>query len=141
MLVNNVQGSTENLEFRDRVIKVCMGFNYLVITTSFQCYIYSEKNWNTPIIVDLKNNGRVTCIQQCVEYFALVDNFVGIQIFSYDGKLISQPKYPGMRGEFITEQTISLSSDTLAVRDNNDEKSIALVQRTLFINKYHFLIL
>lgn len=124
--VNNVQGATENLEFRDRVIKVCMGFNYLVITTSFQCYIYNEKNWNTPTIVDLKNNGRVTCIQQCAEYFVLVDNFVGIQIFSYDGKLISQPKYPGMRGEFITDQTISLSADTLAVRYNNDEKNVYL---------------
>jgi intraflagellar transport protein 80 len=126
-VVNNVlQDSTENLEFRDRVIKFCMGFGYLVVTTSFQCYIYSEKSWNTPIILDLKNNGRVTCIQQCAEYFALADNFVGIQIFSYDGRLISQPKYAGIRGEFMTPQTISLSSDTLAAKDHNDEKSMTL---------------
>ncbi|KAJ3371974.1 Intraflagellar transport protein 80 [Kappamyces sp. JEL0680] len=123
---NVMQGSTEALDFRDRVIKVCIGFNYLVITTSTQCYIYNEKNWNTPVIIDLSNVGRVTCIQQCAEYFALADTVLGIQVYSYDGKLISQPKYPGMRGEFVTPQSISLSGDVLAVKDKNDEKSVYL---------------
>lgn len=68
MVYDVLQDSTEVLEFRDRVIKACIGFNYLVITTSFQCYIYNEKNWNTPLIIDLSNNGRVSCIQQCAEY-------------------------------------------------------------------------
>lgn len=67
--VSNVQENyTENLEFRDRVIKICIGFKYLVITTATQCYIYNLKNWNTPVILDLTNTGRVTCIQQCGEY-------------------------------------------------------------------------
>jgi intraflagellar transport protein 80 len=64
---NVLQDSTESLEFRDRVINACIGFSHLIITTSLQCYIYNEKNWNTPLIVDLSNNGRVTCIQQCAE--------------------------------------------------------------------------
>ncbi|KAJ2996367.1 Intraflagellar transport protein 80 [Globomyces sp. JEL0801] len=118
-----VQCSIENLEFRDRVIKACIGFGHLVITTCYQCYVYNERNWNTPVIVDLTNNGRVTCIQQCAEYFVLVDSFIGIQIFTYDARLVSQPKFAGMRGEFMTPQTISLSNEVLAVKDHNDEKS------------------
>ncbi|KAJ3314721.1 Intraflagellar transport protein 80 [Boothiomyces sp. JEL0838] len=125
-LHDTIQGSTENMEFRDRVIKVCIGFGYLVVATSFQCYIYNQKNWNTPVIIDMSNNGRVTCIQQSLGYFVLVDSFVGIQIYTYDGRLISQPKYAGMRGEFMTLQTISLSNDVLAVKDHNDEKNIYL---------------
>eukprot|EP00842_Homolaphlyctis_polyrhiza_P004118 jgi/Hompol1/4707/HPOL_002297-RA len=121
-----VQGSKENLELRDRVIKACLGFGHLVVATSSQCYVYSERNWNTPVIIDLSNNGRVTCIQQCVDYFVLIDNFVGIQIFTYEARLICQPKYPGFRPEFITPQNISLSNDTLAVKDHTDEKAIYL---------------
>jgi intraflagellar transport protein 80 len=122
-----MQDSTENLDFRDRVIKISIGYNYLIVTTSLQCYIYNEKNWNTPVIIDLSNNGRVTCIQQSSDSFVLTDTFVGIQIFSYDGKLISQPKYAGMRGEFMTQQTVSLSNDVLAIRDKNDEKCMLLL--------------
>lgn len=123
-VTNVLEGSVENLEFRDRVIKVCIGFKFLVITTAVQCYIYNQKNWNTPMIVDLSNTGRVTCIQQCAEYFVLVDNFTGIQIFSYDGRIISQPKFPGLRGEFVTPLKISLSNEVLAVKDHNDEKCL-----------------
>jgi intraflagellar transport protein 80 len=54
-----------------------------------------------------------------------VDNYVGIQIFSYEGRTISSPKYTGMRPERITQLCISLSNDTLAVRDSADEKGMA----------------
>ena len=53
--------------------------------------------------------------------------FIAENVSQKYGKLVSQPKYPGLRGEFITDQTVSVSSDTLAVRDNNDEKSMFLV--------------
>lgn len=36
---------------------------------------------------------------------------------------MSQPKFPGMRGDFITPSTISLSRDVLAVKDHSNEKS------------------
>ena len=53
-----------------------------------------------------------------------MDNFVGIQIFSYDGKTISSPKYSGLRPEYLTPQVISLSPDLLAIKDRTDEKLI-----------------
>ncbi|TPX69276.1 hypothetical protein SpCBS45565_g02595 [Spizellomyces sp. 'palustris'] len=123
-----VNGATENLDFRDRVVKVSLGFGYLVVATSSQCHVYSERNWNTPAIVDLTNNGRVTCIQQCPEYFVLVDTVTGIQIFSYEGRLASSPKYAGLRAECVTPQTISISGDVLAVKDKADEKTIYIFE-------------
>ena len=45
---------TEELDFRDRVIGMAVGFGYLVVTTSMQCCIYQLQNLNTPHIFDLK---------------------------------------------------------------------------------------
>ncbi|KAJ1554606.1 Intraflagellar transport protein 80 [Cladochytrium tenue] len=123
ILVNDLlNGSHENLEFRDRVIKLSLGFNHLIVATSSQGYVYSDKNWNTPTIIDLAGSGRVVCIKQSSEYFVLVDSSSGLQIFSYDGRTASSPKYPSLRPERVTRNTIALSNDTLAIRDFVDEK-------------------
>ncbi|KAI9009520.1 WD40-repeat-containing domain protein [Gaertneriomyces semiglobifer] len=119
-----VQDSTENLDFRDRVIKVSFAFGYLIVATSSQCHIFNEKNWNTPAIVDLSNNGRVTCIQQSSENFVLVDTVMGLGVYKYDGRLLSQPKCPGLRAEFVTPFNISICADMLAIKDKADSKAI-----------------
>ncbi|KAI8818239.1 WD40-repeat-containing domain protein [Fimicolochytrium jonesii] len=129
LLVHDVvQGTSENLEFRDRVVKAVLGYGHLIVATSTQCHIYSERNWNTPAIIDLSSGGRVTCLQQCLQSFALIDTVTGIQIFSYEGRLISQPKYPGLRAECVTPQTLSISTDVLAIRDKADEKTVFLFE-------------
>eukprot|EP00794_Sanderia_malayensis_P011126 gene11126-12297_t len=119
-----VLDTKENLDFRDRIIKVSLGHAHLIVTTSSQCYIYSVKNWNTPMIFDLKS-GAVTLICLAEKHFLLADD-TGIQIFSYEGRLLSTPKYQGMRPEMMNSQTVSLSNDTLAIRDKADEKLIYL---------------
>ncbi|MBN3310460.1 IFT80 protein, partial [Amia calva] len=64
MQVRNVQNDAlDVLEFRDRVIKASLSHGHLVVTTSLQCYVYSAKNWNTPLIFDLKE-GTVSLILQ-----------------------------------------------------------------------------
>ncbi|KAJ3195520.1 Intraflagellar transport protein 80 [Irineochytrium annulatum] len=118
-----IHGANENLEFRDRIVKASFAFAHLIVATSVQCYVYSDKNWNTPAIIDLTNNGRVICIKQSSDFFAIVDNFTGIQIFTYEGRTVSHPKYAGIRPEFITLQTISLSNDVLVVKDRTDEQA------------------
>ncbi|TPX52368.1 hypothetical protein CcCBS67573_g09888 [Chytriomyces confervae] len=123
-----VHGAVENLEFRDRVVKASLSFGHLIVATYAQCYIYSEKNWNTPVIIDMSNNGRVICIKQSPDYFLFVDNSTGIQVFTYEGRLVCSPKYPGLRPDFITSQSISLANDTLAIKDKTDEKSIYLFE-------------
>ncbi|KAJ3351960.1 Intraflagellar transport protein 80 [Entophlyctis luteolus] len=121
-----INGSVENLEFRDRIVKTSLAFGHLIVATSAQCYVYSDKNWNTPVIIDMTNNGRVICIKQCPDYFLFVDIAAGIQVFSYEGRLICSPKYPGLRPEFITAQSISLSNDTLAIRHRANDRCKAL---------------
>ncbi|KAJ7324970.1 hypothetical protein JRQ81_017990 [Phrynocephalus forsythii] len=125
MEVRNVlNDAVDLLEFRDRVIKASLNYGHLVVSTSLQCYIFSVKNWNTPLIFDLKE-GTVSLILQAERHFLLVDGG-GIYLYSYEGRFISSPKFPGMRTDVLNAQTISLSNDTLAVRDKSDEKVIYL---------------
>ena len=37
---NVINDTKEKLEFRDRVIKACLGYRHLVVTTPTQCYVY-----------------------------------------------------------------------------------------------------
>nr|XP_023662977.1 intraflagellar transport protein 80 homolog isoform X2 [Paramormyrops kingsleyae] len=121
---NVVNDAVDILEFRDRVIKASLSHDHLVVTTSLQCYIYSVTNWNTPLIFDLKD-GAVSLILQAERHFLLVDGG-GIYVFSYDGRLTSSPKIAGMRTDILSAQAVSLSNDTVAVRDKVDEKVVFL---------------
>lgn len=53
--------------------------------------------------------------------FLLIDGG-GLYLYSYDGRLVSSPKWGGMRTETLNVNTVSISNDTIAVRDN-DQKS------------------
>ncbi|XP_070538600.1 intraflagellar transport protein 80 homolog [Ptychodera flava] len=112
----------EKLEFRDRIIKTALGWEHLVVATSSQCYIYSTKNWNTPMIFDLKE-GTVTLVVLAEKHFAVVDS-AGVHIYSYEGRLLSSPKFASMRTDILNSQTLSLSNDTVAIRDKSDEKLV-----------------
>ncbi|XP_064639074.1 intraflagellar transport protein 80 homolog isoform X2 [Lineus longissimus] len=114
----------DKLDFRDRIIKVSIAFSHLVVTTASQCYVYTTKNWNTPMIFDLKE-GNVTLIMQAEKHFLLVDS-VGVQVYSYEGRLICSPRYQGMRTDILNYQTVSLSNDTVAILDKADEKIVHL---------------
>ncbi|KAB7494111.1 Intraflagellar transport protein 80-like protein [Armadillidium nasatum] len=106
-LRNVTNEAREKLELRDRIINVSLSYNHLVVVTSTQAYIYSTRNWNTPIIFDLKE-ASVSLI---------------VQAESYEGRQISAPKWQGMRTDVISQQTISLSNDTVAIRNKADEKA------------------
>ncbi|XP_007886712.1 intraflagellar transport protein 80 homolog [Callorhinchus milii] len=126
MQVRNVlNDALDVLEFRDRVIKASLSHGHLVVVTSLQCYVYSTKNWNTPLVFDLKE-GTVSLILQAERHFLLVDG-AGIYLYSYEGRLISSPKFPGMRTDILSSQTISLSNDTVAIRDKADDKVMYLI--------------
>ncbi|CAN8190385.1 unnamed protein product [Coccothraustes coccothraustes] len=127
MKVHNVTNdAVDLLEFRDRVIKASLGHGYLVVSTSLQCHVFSTRNWNTPLIFDLKE-GTVSLILQAERHFLLADGG-GLYLYSYEGRLISCPRYPGMRTDTLSALAVSLSSDTLAVRDKADEKVIYIFE-------------
>eukprot|EP00959_Pyramimonas_sp_CCMP1952_P430790 9021913-Pyramimonas_sp.AAC.1 len=54
--------------------------------------------------------------------FLMVDNFNGITVYSYEGRQLCNPKFQGLRTEFLNGESISLSDDTLAVIDRSDAK-------------------
>ncbi|XP_013386357.1 intraflagellar transport protein 80 homolog isoform X2 [Lingula anatina] len=125
---NVVDDTKDKLDFRDRIIKTSLGFNHLVVTTSSQCYVYSTRNWNTPMISDLKE-GAVNLILQAEKHFLLADN-VGVHVYSYEGRLVCSPKFQGMRTDVLNAQTVTISNDTVAIRDKTDEKVIHLFEAT-----------
>ncbi len=43
-------------------------------------------------------------------------------MYSYEGRLVSYPKFPGLRMDILNSQSISLSNDTIAIRDTSDER-------------------
>ncbi|XP_078612463.1 intraflagellar transport protein 80 homolog isoform X1 [Branchiostoma floridae x Branchiostoma japonicum] len=120
---NVMDDAREKLDFRDRIIKTSLAFGHLVVATTSQCYVYSTKNWNTPMIFDLKE-GTVTLIVQTEKHFALVDSS-GIQVYSYEGRMQASPKVPGLRPDVLNVQTLSISNDAVAIRDKKDEKGSA----------------
>mmetsp|Transcript_42074 Transcript_42074/g.98677 ORF Transcript_42074/g.98677 Transcript_42074/m.98677 type:complete len:767 (-) Transcript_42074:943-3243(-) len=111
----------EDLDFRDRVISMAVGFGYLVVTTSLQCCIYLLQNLNTPHIFDLKD--PVNYIQLSEKYLLMVDN-ASMQVYTYEGRPVSAPRFQGMRSEAINANTVSMSTDVIAVIDHSDPKLV-----------------
>uniref|UniRef100_A0A0M3IE26 WD_REPEATS_REGION domain-containing protein n=1 Tax=Ascaris lumbricoides TaxID=6252 RepID=A0A0M3IE26_ASCLU len=117
----------EKLEMRDRITKLALGFEQLVITTTKQCYIFSAKNWNTPVITDLKECS-VSLILLCEKFFLLIDGGA-IQIFTYEGRTQCTLMMPSsVKGDAISERTAAISNDTTAIRDRADHKIIHLFE-------------
>ncbi len=116
--------SSEEIEFRDKIIKWKLGFGHLVVATATQCWIYDVQNWSTPHQFDVKDT--VNLILQSKKVFLMMDNFSGIQVFSYEGRLLSSPKFSGLRTELLNYQSVSLSNDVLAVIDKGESESKAI---------------
>lgn len=117
------EGSYEDIELnRDRIIEFAVGFDHLILTTSTQCYIYSLNNLNTPYIMELRH--PVRSIKLGLRHFCLLDSIQGLQVVSYEGKVLNMPKYNGMRGDFLTKELFSISPDTLVVVDTVERKSV-----------------
>jgi intraflagellar transport protein 80 len=121
--------NSEDIELsRDRIVEIGLGYDQLIVATTTQCYIYSLHNLNTPIIFDIK--APPTFIHLSRRHFCLVDSVNGIQIISYEGRVLSTPKFQGLRPEFLRKDMISLSSDTLVVIDCVDNKFIHVFDST-----------
>lgn len=71
------------------------GFEWLVVTTTTQCYIYSLSNLNTPTIFDIKAPPHF--LHLCKKCFLTLDQISGLQIISYEGRVICSPRFQGER--------------------------------------------
>lgn len=63
----------------------------------------------------------------------------GIYLHSYEGRFISSPKFPGMRTDILNAQTVSLSNDTIAIKDKADEKSKSVIMWPFMYNFRQFI--
>jgi len=117
----------EPLELRDRISNVSVGFNHLVVATLTQICVYERtgNEWSTPHVVDLKDTP--TLLLQCQKYFLVIDSTSGLQIFNYEGRLISNPKFSGLRTEFLNARSVSLSNEYLAIIDRGDPRNVRIV--------------
>ncbi|XP_057652979.1 intraflagellar transport protein 80 homolog [Diorhabda carinulata] len=126
VIVKNIlEDINEQLELPERVIQIAIRYDNLVLTTPTQCYIYNTNNWNTPAIFDLKD-GSVILLLLAEKHMLLVErNTVGV--YNYQGRLTSTPRWPNMKPDQLKNATVTISSDTLAIRDSTDTKNIYVV--------------
>jgi intraflagellar transport protein 80 len=121
-----VNETLEDMDFaRDRVVDIGLGHEYMVVTTTTQCYVYSIHNLNTPIIFDIR--GPPHFIHMCKRHFLTLDLINGLQVISFEGKILCNLKFQGLRPEYLTKDMVALSPDTVAVIDSVDQKRIQIL--------------
>ena len=128
--VQDVANETvEDLEYaRDRVVDLGLGHEWMVVTTTTQCFVYNIQNLNTPIIFDIR--GPPHFIHMCKRHFLTMDLINGLQVITFDGKVLCSPKFQGLRPEYLTKDMVALSPDTVVVIDSVDSKRIQVMDAT-----------
>ena len=123
-----IGGTTDKLEFNaagqgtNRVVEMALGYGHLVVSTTTQCYIYSTSNWNTPYIFDAPETVSLVLLSE--KHFAVLSSPSGLTLYNYEGRKVSQLRYPGLRAEFLSSLSVSLAPDTVAVVDMLDKKIV-----------------
>ncbi|CAF0799987.1 unnamed protein product [Adineta steineri] len=113
----------DKIELKDRLVKMSVGFGFLIVLTSSQGLIYNCKQFGHPALFDLRDMS-MSLIVQAEKYFLLSDG-VNISVYSYEGRLVSTPKLMSSKPDSVNVNTVSISPDTIAIRDATDTKSIA----------------
>lgn len=125
--VQNIRtNNVEKLDYRDPIVKISMAYGHLVVITTKQGYVVSTSNWHTPVILDLKG-GLVRFVMQSSKFVGIVDAVHGIQLYSYEGRLVSSPKLQNLKADQFTRDTVAMSGDTIAVRDQRDLKKVHVI--------------
>jgi intraflagellar transport protein 80 len=120
-VTNCVTENSEKIDFRARVVDMSIGFGRLIVTTATQCHIYSVDNYNTPHIFDLRH--PPTMIVQSDRLFLTVDGSSGVQVYNYEGRPLSNPRFKGLRTDRLTERHISLCADKIAILNPSAKKT------------------
>lgn len=118
-----VKDVTEELEQRDKVIKIDAGYGYVVTCTNTYCVVYPVTRISNPVQFDLRD--AVVTLQLAASQFLLADCSQGIQIYSYEGRQMCILRLQvSLRPEIMTSDLLSVSADTVAVRNPTDFKRI-----------------
>ncbi|CAF0748911.1 unnamed protein product [Adineta ricciae] len=121
--VNNYETElSDRIELRDRLVKMSVGFGFLIVLTTNQGLIYNCKQLGHPVLFDLRDI-FMNLIVQTEKYFLLSDG-MNVSVYLYEGRFVSTLKLISPRPNSIHINTISVSHDTIAIRDSTNMKSV-----------------
>ncbi len=90
------------------------------------CHCHCQlQNLSTPQVIDLLGGGSVHLILQSARYFALIDSIRGLQLYTYEGRAVCNPRLPTARAGRLRAGVVSLSDDVVAVGDRNNTRCTA----------------
>jgi intraflagellar transport protein 80 len=69
------------IDFKERLIDMTIGYNFLIVVTMNQCHIYNINYIQSPYSFDLKE--KVKLILTSPKYFGLVDDNNGINVIIF----------------------------------------------------------
>lgn len=110
---------------RDHVVDLGLGHGHLVLVTLSQVFVYPLGNLNTPIILDTKS--APSLLHLTAKYFLLNEAAAGLAVYNYEGKFLSNPRFPNARSDFLGADSVALANDLLAAVDGTDAKVVYLV--------------
>ncbi|CBN75053.1 conserved unknown protein [Ectocarpus siliculosus] len=87
-----------------------------------QVLIYSVTNWNTPYILFMR--GATSLIVQAETHFLTLDTVQGVQIWIYEGRHVSNPRFQNLRADYLSGRAISLSEDAVAILDRSSPRCV-----------------
>jgi len=117
----------EEVDLRDRVVKMALGHGHLVVATASQCCIFQCGGGdfqNVPTLFDLKD--PVVLILLGERHFLLVDPFAGVRVFTYEGRQVCSPKFQGLQPEFLTGGLVALADDAVAIVESAGRSKVRL---------------
>lgn len=100
-------------------------FHFLFLRSKIKALLTTHKTKEKTEFHIEQERTVCTCMVIYFRHFMLVDSS-NVYIYSYDGRMVCSPKYAGMRADILNYQTVSLSNDTVAIRDKTDEKGTSI---------------
>jgi len=107
--------SPERLDYGPPVVAMAMGYGYLVVATASTIYAYPLHALTTPALIEAK--APAILITLAPSSFLVADLVTGARMYRYGGKLIAAMRHPGLRPDMLTQRTVAVSDDIVAVVD------------------------
>ena len=118
---------TERLDFGDqKILLTSCAFDRVVVVTQKQMYSYQPPDWTTPQVIQglFSPEMPLKLLVQAPACMAIVDTAGQLQVVSYEGRVMSAPKFQGMRAELMSRRVLALSDDVIAMIDASNVSQV-----------------
>lgn len=134
---NSTNEFQEILEFKDPILRFSLQFDYLIVVTKSQCFLYKVNNFATPYHFEMKSNDlNRLMIKQSHKYFALI-SLLAANLYSYDGRFLKTIKLFNMRQESLLPNHVRF--DLLSNQCNSFKNFISFPLFLLYSMNDHIL--